>query len=161
MHSSGMRNVRSSSRLSVHAGIPAPREQTPPDQAPPGAETPRRPVARHAWIPPAMHAGIAHPPGDLLQGMLGYHLQDMLGYHPPVDRHIPVTRMHSSRMCTICSSSHLLGGVPAGGCTCWGCTCWGVYLPEGVPARGCTCQGGVPVPGGGTCQVLPPCEQND
>ena len=23
------------------------------------------------------------PPGDLLQGMLGYHLQCMLGYHPP------------------------------------------------------------------------------
>ena len=27
-----------------------------------------------------------HPPGDLLQGMLGYHLQCMLGYHPPVNR---------------------------------------------------------------------------
>ena len=28
-----------------------------------------------------------HPPGDLLQSMLGYHLQCMLGYHPtPVNR---------------------------------------------------------------------------
>ena len=87
MHSSGMRTVRSSSRLSrvgsasVHAGIPAPpQEQTPPwtrhprEQTLPGPGTPPwRPVARHAGIPPAMHAGIAHPPGDLLQGMLGYH----------------------------------------------------------------------------------------
>ena len=40
------------------------------------------------WVwKPARHAGIP-PPGDLLQGMLGYHLQCMLGYHPPphVDR---------------------------------------------------------------------------
>ena len=36
------------------------------------------PAARHAGIPPALHAGIP-PPGDLLQGMLGYHLQCMLG----------------------------------------------------------------------------------
>ena len=30
-----------------------------------------------------MHAGIHTPPGDLLQGMLGYLLQCMLGYTPP------------------------------------------------------------------------------
>ena len=60
MHSSGIRTVRSSSRLSqgagsasVHAGIPAPSwEQTPLEQTP---------------LPDQA------PPGDLLQGMLGYH----------------------------------------------------------------------------------------
>ena len=60
MHSSGMCTVCSSSHLSqggygsVHALIPVPlpRDQIPLDQA---------------------------PPGDLLQGMLGYHLQGMLG----------------------------------------------------------------------------------
>ena len=91
MHSSGMRTVRSSSRLSrgvsasVHAGIPAPqeqtlpnpgadtpREQTLPDQTPPPLETcckacwdsthpPQRPAARHAGIPPARHARIPPP----------------------------------------------------------------------------------------------------
>ena len=29
--------------------------------------------------------GAGTPPGDLLQGMLGYHLQGMLGYQPPGD----------------------------------------------------------------------------
>ena len=33
------------------------------------------------------------PPGDLLQGMLGYHLQCMLGYHPP-----PVDRLRKLRL---------------------------------------------------------------
>ena len=48
---------------------------TPQSSHPPGSRhPPPRPAARHAGIPPAMHAGIPHPPGDLLQGMLGYHL---------------------------------------------------------------------------------------
>ena len=50
--------------------------ETPPQEQTPGSRHP--PAARHAGLPPAMHAGIA-PPGDLLQGMLGYHLQCMLG----------------------------------------------------------------------------------
>ena len=58
MHSSRMRTVRNSSRLlSGGSPHPPPRSRHPPDQAPPW-----RPVARHAGIPPAMHAGIAHPP---------------------------------------------------------------------------------------------------
>ena len=59
-----------------------------------------------------------------------------------------VTRMHSSRMRTVLSSSRICswrGGVPGpggwylvpGGCTCLGgVPAWGVYLPGGVPARG-------------------------
>ena len=53
--------------------------------------------------PPHTHPGAGTPPpgagthpGDLLQGMLGYHLQGMLGYHPrrPAARHagIPPAR---------------------------------------------------------------------
>ena len=34
---------------------------TPPSKETPQKETPRRPAARHAGIPPAMHAGIASP----------------------------------------------------------------------------------------------------
>ena len=76
---------------------------------------------------------------------------------------IILTRMHSSRMHTVCSSSRLGGGVTArgstcpGGCICpGGCTCWGSTCPGGVPAQGrCTCQevpaqGGVPARGS-TC----------
>ena len=86
MHSSGMRTICSSGggvSASVHAGIPAPRPGAPREQTPLRPGTPSK-------TSPAMHAGIAHPPGDLLQGMLGYHLKGMLGYHPPVDRHTPV-----------------------------------------------------------------------
>ena len=49
-----------------------------PSTCPPqgvGQKTPWRPAARHAGIPPARHAGIPSP-GDLLQGMLGYHPQE-------------------------------------------------------------------------------------
>ena len=49
-----------------------------------------------------------------------------------------VTRMHSSRMRTICCSGHLIGGVCPGGVSAWGC------LPNGVSARGC-------LPGGSVC----------
>ena len=83
-----MRTVRNSSRL-LSGGSPHtqhwarhpseqappqsrhPREQTPPGiRHPPGAGTPQSmhplgagtPAARHAGIPPAMHAGIATPP---------------------------------------------------------------------------------------------------
>ena len=41
------------------------RSRSPPDQAPPSEQTPgtrHPPAARHAWIPSAMHAGIAPPP---------------------------------------------------------------------------------------------------
>ena len=88
------------------AGPPPPRAGTPPVWAwrppqarplnfplgcgpgdPPG-QTTQLPPWVWAWKP-ARHAGI--PPGDLLQGMLGYHLQCMLGYPtPPVDRHTRV-----------------------------------------------------------------------
>ena len=75
MHSSGMRTVRNSSLLlsgvstSPGAGTPPPAGTTPGaeppeqalplEQAPPGAGPP---AARHAGIPPAMHARIAHQP---------------------------------------------------------------------------------------------------
>ena len=55
MHSSRMRTARSSSRL---GGVST---RLPPEQTPPGADPPKRPAARHAGIPPAMHAGIASP----------------------------------------------------------------------------------------------------
>ena len=57
-----------------------------------GLETP---LARSLNFPPGCGPGNLqgmlgyHPPpspGDLLQGMLGYHLQWMLGCHPPLDR---------------------------------------------------------------------------
>ena len=75
--------------------------------------------------------------------------------------------MHSSRMCTICCSSHLLGmsaqGVSAqrdicqGGVSTWGClpmgclpmgylhrgVCLGVSAQRGVCQEGGVCQGGV------------------
>ena len=122
MHSSGMRTVRSSSRLS-RGGLPQcmlryqpPPGSSPSDQAPPWERsspleadrprpgtpweqtpqtrhpTPWRPVARHAGIPPAMHAGIS-PPWRPAARHAGIPLarQGMLGYHtPPVDRHTPV-----------------------------------------------------------------------
>ena len=98
MHSSRMLTTCSSSRpwlggrrfASVHAGIHTPQVWTwrhqrvwawrPPGQTPQlppwvwAWRPPQRP-ARHPGIPSARHAGIP-PPGDLLQGMLGY-------YHPP------------------------------------------------------------------------------
>ena len=101
-----MRTVRNSSRLLSGGGSPhtPPRSRPPKAGTPPGADPPKavtlpreqappwRPAARHAGIPPTMHAGIApprsrHPLRDLLQGMLRYHLQCMLGQHPsPVNR---------------------------------------------------------------------------
>ena len=52
---------------------------------PPQGQTPQLSPWVWAWRP-ARHAGIP-PPGDLLHGMLGYHLQCMLGYQaPPVNR---------------------------------------------------------------------------
>ena len=98
---------------SVHAGIHTPLDvglETPqmwPWRPPPGGglETPQaRPLNFPLWcgrgdpppgknpqLPPGCGPGNLkdmlgyhlHPPGDLLQGMLGYHLQCMLGYHPP------------------------------------------------------------------------------
>ena len=76
--------------------------------------------------------------------------------------------MHSSRMCTICSSGHISGEgylVP-GGCT-WS---WGVYLvPGDVPGPGGSAPRGVSAPGGrgvcssGGCTWLgtPSCGQTD
>ena len=47
----------------------------------PQPDPPKLPPWVWAWKP-ARHAGIPPPPGDLLLGMLRYHLQGMLGYHP-------------------------------------------------------------------------------
>ena len=74
------------------------------------------------------------------------------------------TRMHSSRMCTVCSSSHLLGSVPGLGgvpgqeVVVGGVPGPGVYLvPGGVPCLGgCTWSGGV-VPGPGDVPSLGGC----
>ena len=55
MYSSRMRTVRNSSRLLWGVSTPPPLEQAPPRSR-------HLPAARHAGIPPAMHAGIAHPP---------------------------------------------------------------------------------------------------
>ena len=55
-----------------------------PGDTPPGVglETPPQ---VWAWRHPSV--GLKTQPGDLLQGMLGYHLQCMLGYpNPPVNR---------------------------------------------------------------------------
>ena len=73
--------ARSPSTSPLGMGLETPRPD--PPQLPPLVWTWE--PARHAGIPP-------HLPGDLLQGMLGYHLQCMLGYHPSprVDRHTPV-----------------------------------------------------------------------
>ena len=60
MHSSGMRTVCSSSRLSW-GGLPQRMLGYHPLGAAPRTRHPQRPVARHAGIPPAMHAGIAPP----------------------------------------------------------------------------------------------------
>ena len=56
-----------------------------------------------------------------------------------------VTRMHSSRMRTVCSLT--MGGVPAHGGTCPPgiCTCPRGYLPRGVPAGGGTGPGKPPL----------------
>ena len=126
MHSSGMRTVRSSSRLS-RGGLPqcmlryqpppppgaAPRTRhppgsrpSPPGADPPGPGTPREqtPQTRHptpletcckaCWNTTCNACwDITPPPGDLLQGMLEYHLQGKACWdttHPPVDRHTPV-----------------------------------------------------------------------
>ena len=108
MHSSRIRTARSSS---CHEGLPQcmlgytplvvgletpqvwawrPPIQTP--QLPPWVWAWRPPtLARPLNIPPEYGSGNIQgmlgyhhppPPGDLLQGMLGYHLQCMLGYHP-------------------------------------------------------------------------------
>ena len=88
MHCSRMRTVRNSSRLLAGGGL-----LHTPQQAPPGAGTPPRagtplgagppPGAGTPLLPGAGTPGdTTPPPGDLLHGMLGYHLQGMLGYHP-------------------------------------------------------------------------------
>ena len=115
MHSNRMRTARSSSRqgVSTHPWSRHPPEQAPPRKAPswpdppqllpyvwawtrplnsplgvdletPPSQIPLNPPWVWAWKP-AKHAGIP-PPGDLLQGMLGYHLQCMLGNPPPPGR---------------------------------------------------------------------------
>ena len=77
MHSSRMRTVRNSSHLlSWGGGVSIPLEQAPPrsgtsipQSSPPPSRhppsqsrpPPQKPTPRHAGIPPAMHAGIAHP----------------------------------------------------------------------------------------------------
>ena len=109
MHSSRMRTVRNSSHLLGGGGGPTPfqpkgHNRRPPHRKaiteghttpPPGAGTPPR--SRHppmqgmlGYPPPCKACWDNHPPckacwdtqphpGDLLQGMLGYHLQCMLG----------------------------------------------------------------------------------
>ena len=69
MHFSRMRTVRSSSRP---GGVST---STPRDQAPPRSRPPLRPGTPPGTDPPEPGTS----PGDLLQGMLGYHLQCMLG----------------------------------------------------------------------------------
>ena len=68
MHSSRIRTFRKSSRLGGSTPPTTPREQAPAPQEQahtPGnlqgmlGYPPPRPAARHAGIPPAMHAGIA------------------------------------------------------------------------------------------------------
>ena len=55
---------------------------TPHESRLPGSRPPMR-----ADPPGADPPGSRHPPnGDLLQGMLGYHLKYILGYHPSVNR---------------------------------------------------------------------------
>ena len=119
MHSSRMCTAHNSSHrggsASVHAGIHPPG-CGPGDPLDVGLETPPqvwawRPLGQTSQLPPWVWAwnplsqnlnfppgcgsgnlqGMLgyHPPRDLLQGMLGYHLQCMLGYHPPS----PVNRM--------------------------------------------------------------------
>ena len=62
-------------------GADPPQEQTPWEQTPP-EQTPRQDPPR-ADPREQTTLQIRPPPGDLLQGMLGYHLQGMLGYCPP------------------------------------------------------------------------------
>ena len=88
MHSSRMRTFCNSSCL-LAGGVSStpPQEQAPPRKKalPPRAGTPS--------------PGAGTPPGDLLQGMLGYHLQGMLGYHPP-----PREQIHSCKNITFATS---------------------------------------------------------
>ena len=79
MHSSGMRTVRSSSRLSRGVCLSACWD-TPPRADPPGPGTPR---CKACWDTTCNACWDSTHPQDLLQGMLGYHLQGMLEYHPP------------------------------------------------------------------------------
>ena len=104
MHSSRMHTGHSSSQgASVHAGIHPPR-CGPGDPPRCGPGDPPRPVNSTSPLgvgletPPArplnfpLGVGLetckacwdtTYPPGDLLQGMLGYHMQCMLGYRSP------------------------------------------------------------------------------
>ena len=62
------------------ADTPSPQKQTPPQQTPPRSRHPleqTHPWSRHTPLEQTPQS--RHPPGDLLQGMLGYHLQCMLG----------------------------------------------------------------------------------
>ena len=88
------------------------------------------------------------------------------------------TRMHSSRMRTVRSSGHLLGGGSAPGgrggsasggssqregvCCGWGVCSQGVSAPGGVCSGGCVCSRGVHSQGvsaPGWC--IPPCTEAD
>ena len=79
---------------------------------------------------------------------------------------LPLTRMHSSRLRTVRSSSHLLGEGGRGGGVCPGSVCPGSVCPGGlcVCPEGCLPTGGV-CPGGCipacTGADTPTCGQND
>ena len=80
VHSSGMRTVCSSSCLSRGGGLSQcmlgyqpPREQTPLEQAPPGPGTPLETCCKTCRDTTCNACWDSTPPGDLLQGMLGYH----------------------------------------------------------------------------------------
>ena len=69
--------------------------------------------------------------------------------------------MHSSRMCTVHSCGHILGGCLLGGVSAWGGVCSGGSVPRGVSAPGGVCLGvsawRVSAPGGG----IPACTEAD
>ena len=61
--------------------------------------------------------------------------------------HLDLTRMHSSRMCTVSSSGRWSGGACIPACTGQGCVYRSMHLAGGVSAWGGVCPGGV-YPGG-------------
>ena len=107
MHSSGMRTVRSSSRLSRglpqcmlrYQPPPPPGADLPPNQVTPPTRPPWRPVARHAGIPPAMHAGIAHPPWRPAARHAGIPPARHAGIPPP-----PCGQTHTCKNITFATS---------------------------------------------------------
>ena len=119
MHSSRMRTVRNSSHLLGGGGVQPPfnqkaitdghhtrrpqqkATQPPPEQAPPRSRHPPMqgmlgypPPCKACWDnpPPCKACWDTQPhPGDLLQGMLGYHLQCIMHAGiAPQDRHTPI-----------------------------------------------------------------------